>query len=176
MGERVTLKQMEPANDWDRMPQESNKAFHAFQCYLNLERAERSAVAAYRKFTGNMLAKKPTSIFVHWMADHEWRERVARHDAHLLQIERQAREKAHVAELEAFRGRQKNLSAALLNGAVGLLQKTNERLKTLKPEDIPDKSLPAFFRACAAVAEAATNGEASSLAVEQLIHTLQQEE
>ena len=53
-----------------------------------------------------------------------------------------------------------------------LLAKTAARLQALEVNDITPALLSGYLRAAAAVAEAALNGEAQALAVDQLVRQL----
>lgn len=128
------------------------------------------AQRSVRKVAGQ-LGKSDTLLF-RWCQQHNWRDRVADYDAYRERIARQQLEKEELQELEEFRKRQKKLSSIATQSVIALLTKTNERLNNIVSSDIPVTSLPAFFRAAAAVAEAAANSEAAALAVEELLRSV----
>jgi hypothetical protein len=155
---------------WDRQDEETQKSYDAFCVYRDLK--PRSLQSAYRKGSGKEQAKQASGCWLSWYDEHDWKRRAEAYDAHLELLSRQRREADHLQELDAYRNRQKQLAAATIHASITLLQKSSERLKDLKPEEIETKMLPAFFRAAAAVAETATNSEAQALAVEELLRAL----
>lgn len=153
---------------WDRQDEETQKAYDAFCVYRDLK--PRSVDKAFQKAQNS--TKTAPSHWMHWAVDQDWKRRAEAYDAHLELLARQRREADHLQELDAYRNRQKQLAAANIHGAINLLRKSNERLEQLDAAEIDVKNLPQFFRAAAAVAEAATNSEAQALAVEELLKAL----
>ena len=133
-----------------------------------------------------------------WCLENVWVERAAAYD---LDCERRRRQQAererdaqHTKELEDYRRRQKDFSIASQGAALTLMNLASRRLNKiladvnegtapgaspaalgkaqLALEQIPVKSLPAFFRAVAALAEAGTNAEAQALGLMELMKAL----
>lgn len=154
---------------WDRQDEETQRAYDAF-CQYRDYRPARSVDKAFQKAQNS--TKTAPSHWMRWAVDYDWKRRAEAYDAHLELAARSRREADHLQELDAYRNRQKQLAAATIHASITLLQKSSERLKDLKPEEIETKMLPAFFRAAAAVAETATNSEAQALAVEELLKAL----
>ena len=75
---------MAKSNAWDRLPNESLKAFEAFTAYRDLPPATRSIDAAFRAVSGQHGSKKRASgRFTAWSSNHRWVERAAAWNAHL---------------------------------------------------------------------------------------------
>jgi hypothetical protein len=86
---------------WDRQENESYPAYRAFSIYRDLG-SDRSIDHAWRKFTSKPSKGAPGTWNL-WCSKHQWVERAAAYDAHLIDIEREAfeREYAKLAERRA---------------------------------------------------------------------------
>jgi hypothetical protein len=158
---------------WDQREDESPQAYCAFVAYRDL-RAERSIDHAYRTVSGQQRGNKRASgRFTEWSQRYEWKRRAEAYDAYL---ERTIRDKleaetvgAYQNDLAAYFDRQKKLSAAAGNAAIGLLTKASEGLRSLNAAKMKPLELAAIFRAAAAVASAASDAEAVALGVNDLL-------
>jgi hypothetical protein len=77
---------------WDRLSNESGRAYEAFKVYLYLPPADRTIVGAWREWTGNPEAARPSPFFKRWARDYAWSERA--HDHHLEVIRERGMEEA----------------------------------------------------------------------------------
>ena len=77
---------------WDRLENEPERAYRAFESYRNLPSAERRLIEAYRQHVGNRDAVKPSDTWSRWSSEFAWRERAAAHDDHLASVRREAHE------------------------------------------------------------------------------------
>jgi len=160
-------------HSWEQRDGESTQAYLAFIVYRDM-RSERSIAAAYRAARGQQNGnKRATGQFTEWSQKFEWKTRAEAYDAYL---ERKVREKleadtvvGYERDLAAYFDRQKKLSAAAGNAAIGLLTKASEGLKTLDAKAMKPAELAALFRAAAAVASAASDAEAIALGVDDLL-------
>lgn len=82
---------------WDRLPEETNPAWVAFQTYLDLG-LERSLDKAFRKLKNREETAIAPGRWNVWSRTHRWVERARAWDDHLAQKEREAKERA-IAEL-----------------------------------------------------------------------------
>jgi len=87
---------------WDRLENEPERAYRAFECFLALASNERTLLGAYRQHVGNPEAVKPSDTWTRWSSDFAWRERAAAYDDHLASVRRDAYERA----IEEEAGRQ----------------------------------------------------------------------
>jgi len=71
---------------WDRLENEPERAYRAFECFLNLPSGERTLLAAYRQHVGNPDAVKPSDTWSRWSSQFAWRERAAAYDDHLASM------------------------------------------------------------------------------------------
>ena len=101
---------------WDRLENESERAYRAFECFLSLPSGERTLLAAYRQHVGNPEAAKPSDTWSGWSNTFAWRERAAAYDDHLASLRRGAYERVieeeaarQAREVEKVRGRMNEL-------------------------------------------------------------------
>jgi len=77
---------------WNRLDNEPERAYRAFECFLNLPSGERTLLAAYRQHVGNPDAVKPSDTWSRWSSGFAWRERAAAYDDHLASVRFEAHE------------------------------------------------------------------------------------
>jgi hypothetical protein len=101
---------------WERLQNEPERAYRAFECFLNLPSGERTLLAAYRQHVGNPDAVKPSDTWSRWSSQFAWRERAAAYDDHLASLRREAHERVieeeavqQAREVEKIRGRMNEL-------------------------------------------------------------------
>jgi hypothetical protein len=101
---------------WDRLENESERAYRAFEFFLNLPSSERTLLEAYRRHVGNPDAVKPSDTWSGWSSTFAWRERAAAYDDYLARLRREAYERAieeeagrQAREVEKARYRQNEL-------------------------------------------------------------------
>jgi hypothetical protein len=79
---------------WDRLENEPERAYRAFECFLGLPGGERTLLGAYRQHVSNPDAAKPSDTWSGWSNAFAWRERAAAYDDHLASLRREAGERA----------------------------------------------------------------------------------
>src|SRR5215212_12252809 len=101
---------------WDRLENEPERAYRAFECFLSLPSGERTLLEAYRRHVSNPDAAKPSDTWSGWSNTFAWRERAAAYDDHLAGVRRDAYERAveeeaeqQAREVEVARGRYNEL-------------------------------------------------------------------
>ena len=101
---------------WDRLENEPERAYRAFESFLSLPSGERTLLEAYRRHVGNPDAVKPSDTWSGWSNTFAWRERARAYDDHLASVRREAYEKAieeeaarQAREVEKARGRSNEL-------------------------------------------------------------------
>jgi hypothetical protein len=78
---------------WDRLDNEPERAYRAFESFLSLPSGERTLLEAYRRDVDNADAVKPSDTWSRWCNDFAWRERAAAYDDHLASVRRDAYER-----------------------------------------------------------------------------------
>jgi hypothetical protein len=68
---------------WDRLENEPERAYRAFESFLMLPSSERTIINAYRAYAGNPRAAKPSDTWSGWSSQFAWRERAAAFDDHM---------------------------------------------------------------------------------------------
>src|SRR5688500_11114862 len=97
---------------WDRLENEPERAYRAFESFLALPGGMRTLIEAYRQHVGNPNAAKPSDTWSGWSNTFAWRERAAAYDDHLASLRREAHEQVikeqaerQAREVEKTRGR-----------------------------------------------------------------------
>jgi hypothetical protein len=85
---------------WDRLENEPERAYRAFESYRNLPSAERTLIEAYRQHVDNPNAGKPSDTWTKWSNNFAWRERAAAYDDHMANKRREAYERGVEEEAE----------------------------------------------------------------------------
>jgi hypothetical protein len=114
---------------WDRLENEPERGYRAFECFLNLPSGERTLLAAYRQHVGNPDAVKPSDTWSRWSSEFAWRERAAAYDDHLASLRREAHEQVikeqaqrEARQMERARGRYNELMTSVGDRAMEWLE------------------------------------------------------
>src|SRR5215211_3161829 len=127
---------------WDRLENEPERAYRAFEAYRHLPSAERTLIEAYRGHVGNPDAAKPSDTWSRWSSEFAWRERAAAYDAHIDRlreksmekiIQQQAEEQAR--QLERMRGRFNELMTVTYSEAIEYLE-SGDFVQQMRPQDV----------------------------------------
>ena len=126
---------------WNRLENEPDRAFRAFECFLNLPSGERTLLGAYRQHVGNPDAAKPSDTWSGWANTFAWRERAAAYDDHLARLRRDAYERAieeeaerQAREVEKVRGRYNELMTMAYDRAMEWLE--NAQPSDFRAQDV----------------------------------------
>jgi hypothetical protein len=126
---------------WDRLENEPERAYRAFECFLGLHSGERTLLEAYRRHVGNPGAAKPSDTWSGWSNTFAWRERAAAYDDHLASLRREAHEQVikeeaerQAREVETARGRYNELMTLGYVQAAEWLE--NAQASDLRPQDV----------------------------------------
>ena len=122
---------MSDGKPWERQETESNKAFNAFQVYLNQKPNERSVRAAYEVIKGSKLGpgKLVPGTFRKWSVDNRWVARADAWDNYLA-------DEMRAAELKAVRDMAKRrVDAYSLLMTVGQTLVSKAKLQDLGEKD-----------------------------------------
>ena len=84
----------------DRLENEPERSYRAFESFLTLPGSERTIITAYRTYVGNPHAAKPSDTWCRWSSDFAWREGAAAYDDHLESLRREAYERVIEEEAE----------------------------------------------------------------------------
>src|SRR5215216_5034975 len=84
---------------WDRLENESERAYRALEGFLRLPSSERTLTAAYQHHVGNPDAR-PSDTWSRWSNEFAWRERAAAFDDHMANQRREAYERGREEEAE----------------------------------------------------------------------------
>ena len=128
---------------WDRLENEPERAYMAFQSFLSLPSGERTIVEAYRSHVGNPEAVKPSDTWVRWSREYAWAERVAARDDHMASKRREAFERGLEEEAERqgtlaerTRGRKNELMTVAYEKAMEALEDESWVNANLRAQDV----------------------------------------
>lgn len=126
---------------WDRLENEPERAYRAFESFLTLPSGERTLLKAYRTYVGNPDAVKPSDTWNGWSSSFAWRERAAAYDDHLASIRRKTYERVieeeaerQAREAERLRHRYNELMTLSYEQAISWLE--NAEFSDLRPQDV----------------------------------------
>src|SRR5688500_5025444 len=77
---------------WDRLENEPERAYRAFECFLSLPSDHRTIVEAYRVYVANPQAVTLSDTWAKLSRDYAWRDRAAAFDDHNASVRREAHE------------------------------------------------------------------------------------
>src|SRR5829696_7940552 len=126
---------------WDRLENEPDRAYRAFESFLSLPSGERTLLEAYRRHVGNPDAAKPSDTWSGWSNTFAWRERAAAYDDHLASVRREAYERVveeeaarQAREAEEARGRYNELMTLGYERAAAWLE--DAQTSDIRPQDV----------------------------------------
>ncbi len=126
---------------WDRLENEPERAYRAFESFRALPSGERTLLAAYRRHVGNPDAAKPSDTWSAWSNTFAWRERATAYDDHLARLRREAYERVieeeaerQAREVEKTRGRMNELMTLSYERAIEWLE--NAQTSDLRAQDV----------------------------------------
>jgi hypothetical protein len=126
---------------WDRLENEPERAYRAFESYRNLPSGDRTLIAAYRQHVGNPEAVKPSDTWSGWSNTFAWRERAAAYAGHLASLRREAYERVieeeaerQAREVEKVRGRYNELMTLAYDRAMEWLE--NAQPSDFRAQDV----------------------------------------
>jgi hypothetical protein len=138
----VSMDSKKAPEVWDQLTNESGRAYEAFKVYMFLSPAERSLVRAWREWTANPEAARPSPFFEGWAREYAWPERARAHDAHIERIRRRGMEEAiqqeaakQARQAERVRGRFYELMAIAYERAITYLE-DDKFGEQLRPADV----------------------------------------
>jgi hypothetical protein len=91
--EYYPLMDAEKKQLWDRLDNEPERAYQAFESFLTIPSGERTLLEAYRRHLGNPDAVKPSDTWSKWPSVFAWRERAATYKDHLASKRREVYER-----------------------------------------------------------------------------------
>jgi hypothetical protein len=128
---------------WDRLENEPERAYRAFECYLVLPSGKRTLLGAYRQHVSNSDAVKPSDTWSRWSSQFAWRERAAAYDDHLASVRREAHERVieeeaarQAREIEKIRGRMNELLTVAYLRAMEALEDQDWVRDNLRSSDV----------------------------------------
>lgn len=130
-----------PRELWERLENEPERAYRAFESYRNLPSGERTLIEAYRQHVGNPQATKPSDTWTKWSHGFAWKERAAAYDAHIDRLREKSLEKViqqeaeqQARQLERTRGRCNEMMTVAYERVVEYME-SGDFLSQMRPQD-----------------------------------------
>jgi hypothetical protein len=127
---------------WDRLENEPERAYRAFESFRNLPSGERTLMEAYRGHVGNPHAPKPSDTWSRWSSEFAWRERAAAYDAHIARLREKSMEKViqqeaeeQARQAERMRGRFNELMTIAYCETMEYLE-SEDFVRQMRPQDV----------------------------------------
>jgi hypothetical protein len=171
---------------WDRVPGESSRAYEAFCVFRDagpsrkMDKVWRSYEREHRRVVPEH--RRCASSWWEWYRRFDWKDRAEKYDAFLELNSRRLRESAHKEKVEAHLDRQRQISVAVQNVALRMLQVAQKELQRTNPQQepgqhtLPPTKLAGYVRTAAWLAQWGSEAEASALGVDELIGLLNESE
>jgi hypothetical protein len=128
---------------WDRLENEPERAYRAFESFLSLPSGERTLLKAYRQHVGNPDPAKPSDTWSKWSSQFAWRERAAAYDDHIASVRRDAYERVieeeasrQAREVEKTRGRMFELLTVAYHRTMECLEDEDWVSRNLRSSDV----------------------------------------
>lgn len=128
---------------WDRLENEPERAYRAFEVFLSLPSGDRTLLEAYRRHVGNPHAVKPSDTWNRWSSEFAWRERAVAYDDHLASMRRKAFERVleeeaerQAREVEKTRYRMNELMTVAYDRAMEALEDESWVSSNLRASDV----------------------------------------
>lgn len=128
------ISQVTPDYPWERMPDETQKAYAAFAVYLKIPPYKRSIRGAVRELKGE-LNLSTLRIFSAWSSKYNWVYRSGKWDDFCVEEER----RVHIQGVKEMRSRHLRVAQALFTNGV-------QRLKMMDAEEIKSLNIDDMFR------------------------------
>lgn len=157
---------------WDKLEEESARAYAAFCVYRDLG-SGRSVDTAFQQQTNSK--KRAHRHWWDWYESFDWKRRAEQYDAHREREARKSAEDAHRRQIREFQARQHERAEKLHRASLALIDRTLGRIEHLDVDNLEPGQLVAVLRAAAAASETAGNAEAAALGVEELLKALPDE-
>lgn len=152
---------------YNQQPEESDRAYEAFRKYRDMGAARNLRQVAQE------LDKSATQMGK-WSSHWRWTERVRAYDAHLDYQMRLRTEEEHFNKLAAYRERAERAASVASESAILLMQKANERMAIMKPEEIEAGEVASMIRAAAQSLNLSLTAEAEAISVNGLERALKE--
>ena len=127
---------------WDRLENEPERAYRAFESYRNLPSAERTLIEAYRQHVGNPGAAKVSDTWSRWSRQFAWRERAAAYDVHIDCLREKSMEKAiqqqaeeQARQVERVRGHFNEMMTVAFSETMEYLE-SRDFVQQMRPQDV----------------------------------------
>lgn len=159
---------------WEQREEESDRAYHAFCIFRDLEGQEQTIHNAYRRWAnrGASWSGSPSGSFKGWARDFEWVARARDYSVWQTLHRQRLREREHMARLEAHREHLHR--EAVRSGAMAraLFDRLQPALRELETDGLSATELVKLMRLAMDLNEMSVTQQGAALAVDELVDVL----
>lgn len=161
---------------FEKLPEETLKAYEAFVVFSDLPPDQRSVAAAYRLKTGRGAAKQAPGYWFGWHKDYNWESRASAKDnwkrqQNLVAQAEQIKSK-RLDELEAERVRSLQAANSLFATGVKALAIARDKIEALEISSLRPNHVALYIQAVAGAFKTASELSDRALHIEQLTEAL----
>lgn len=161
---------------WEQLENETDEEFELFKIFRTLNPSERNTIKTWEIYSErNDLDKKYNKKLEKISEKNNWYERSIQFDSYYEQTLLDYTSKDQYRDLISFKKRQRELSHRLAEVSLGLIRVAQQRLLTIKAEELNANLLPKYITAAAQIASLASESEASALMLNDLANLMQNE-
>lgn len=175
----------EDARAWGKLEAESEKAHKAFAFYRDLgeNRSMYEAWLDYAEWNWgperadeerDKGGRQAPRFFEEWAGEYDWSTRAEAYDRHVRRRKLREKERAHAEEIERYRERLKRYGETALETAIEGLERSQERVEEIRPEDFESmRDLTKFIKANRQLIDAARGSLEDALALDEIVDMLE---
>lgn len=162
----------EDRKPWHRQPEETNKAWAAFQAYRDQNPEERN----YDDIADKMDHSSKRYI-TRWANKYDWQDRIRAFDNYMTEQRIQQRREEHREKIKDLAEQQRRLHRAATTNAALALEQSQRILKEVKDNeskrpDFQTSKLPSLLRAASDIAETSGEMQARALGLDKVLERL----
>lgn len=160
---------MPKTNEWDQRPNETSKAYAAFEVYrdMGLERSTADVAQELGKSKG---------LIQRWSRTHGWVDRCRKFDERQSKIKNEVEEstlrQSYVERLAGHQDRTEKTANALTSVGLTALDKCMKVLSRTPDGELPPAGVATLMRAVSHVLDSANISRSEALAIEELVDKL----
>lgn len=161
-------------NIWEQLDNESDEDYEMFVIYRSLSPNERNTIKMWETYSerNNLSKKMPTKIDK--LAEKfQWYDRSIAFDSYYEGALVTYATKDQFRDILAYRKKQRDLANRLTEVSLGLIKLAQNRLLSLKPEELSVSLLPKYIQTAVMITGMAMESEASALMLQEMAELMQ---
>lgn len=163
--ETITVEEVVKNAPWNQRENEGDLPYEAFKYFVNLDITDWEPISVLTFGTLEVDVKDVQW----WSKEFEWRERRMAHLKYEEWLRRRQDEMQQLDNITNFRDNQADLLKSSSRAAVSLVEKLNQRIEFLEPEEIKVADIPKFVSSLATFLDMASDAEARYTTINELL-------